>query len=165
MRQKDSAGDSYLFAAELKLRAERRIGELIAERRPTKGGKRHKLQDGTCERRVSLPDGITKATSHRYQKLAGLPQHKFEEQLARGMTKRELATTSGLIKIARSFGGTLAAACARLDCFLLTPRLANGSPRVLLRLGFPFRGGSSFSSSPSRTVARTSISAMCFLWS
>jgi len=67
------AGESLWMqnqCAEIKVRAERRAGELLKVT-TVKGGERHKLLDGTCERISKLEDiGISKSQSSRWQ--AGL---------------------------------------------------------------------------------------------
>lgn len=64
-------------AAEIKLRAERRLGELLAET-TVKGGARHKSHDGTYERRPTLPPDVTNSQSSRWQAVAAVPEEKFE---------------------------------------------------------------------------------------
>lgn len=66
-----AAGDAALDAAELKLLAERRLGELL-EKTVSKGGKSEsKLRGGTS---MPLPPDVTKTQSHRWQTIAGLPK-------------------------------------------------------------------------------------------
>ena len=56
---------------ELKLRAERRLGELIGETlRPGGDSEFRKSQHVTFD----LPDGVTKMQSHRYQEAASVPE-------------------------------------------------------------------------------------------
>jgi len=66
-----------------KVRAERRAGELLKVT-TVKGGERHKLLDGTCERVSKLEDiGISKSQSSRWQAIADIPEPVFEEHIAR----------------------------------------------------------------------------------
>lgn len=62
-------------------REERRGGELLGEQ-TIKGGERHKLHDGTYGRKSTLPEGITKTQSHRWQQIANIPEETFEEHIA-----------------------------------------------------------------------------------
>lgn len=77
-------------AAEIRIRAERRLGEMLADSDLQKGG-RPPEKTGRVERPVSkqptLADaGISKDLSSRAQKLAAVPEAKFEAELA---AKRE----------------------------------------------------------------------------
>ena len=54
---------------ELKLRAERRLGELIGE--TVKPGNPQLLHDETIGR---LPQGVSRTQSHRYQEAASVPE-------------------------------------------------------------------------------------------
>jgi hypothetical protein len=60
--------------AELKARAERRLGELLREN-PTTRGNPKKFHDGTFN---CLPDGVNQQQSHRWKKMAGVPEAAFE---------------------------------------------------------------------------------------
>lgn len=66
--------------AEIKVRAERRAGELLAEIDLHEGGKPNRLHDGTGK--TKLEDiGITKSQSHRYQTIAAIP-HRHQQRPA-----------------------------------------------------------------------------------
>ena len=80
-------------AEEIKLRAERRAGELLKE--IIKPGNPQLSQPTTIEK---LPDfGITRDQSANWQKIASIPEETFEEYLH---TSKEI-TTSGAIRIAQ----------------------------------------------------------------
>ena len=71
--------------AEIKLRAERRIGEMIKETDLHKGGNIETLKQYPTSKmtkpddKIKLSDiGISKYQSHTYQKIAGIPEEKFE---------------------------------------------------------------------------------------
>ncbi len=77
-------------AAEIRIRAERRMGEMLAESKLQKGGRPAK-KTGRDERPVSKTPtlaevGISKDLSSRAQKLAAVPEAEFEAELA---AKRE----------------------------------------------------------------------------
>ena len=83
-------------AAEIRIRAERRLGEMLADSDLQKGG-RPPEKTGRVERPVSkqptLADaGISKDLSSRAQKLAAVPEAEFEEALAE---KREIQQREG----------------------------------------------------------------------
>jgi hypothetical protein len=80
-------------AAEIRIRAERRLGELIRSQKETVGlrGPQHSKGGGSKgSKREPLPEapptlaaaGIDKKLSSRAQKLADLPEKKFERQIA-----------------------------------------------------------------------------------
>lgn len=91
-------------AANVRLRAERRAGELLAElaREQTSGLKQGPLSNdattGPSPFAAALADtGMSRQTAHRYQQLASIPQDDFDAALA-GPDK---PSTSGLIRSAR----------------------------------------------------------------
>ncbi len=62
--------------AEIKIRAERRVGELLAEQ-DMHGGDRK--SDESKLQPAALKDmGIEKTQSHRWQAIAGIPENSFE---------------------------------------------------------------------------------------
>lgn len=80
-------------ASEIKLRAERRAGEMLREREKPKGNQHSAGLQGVTLQNV----GISKIQSHRWQKIAEIPEDKFETYLE---IEKEI-TTSGAIKIAQ----------------------------------------------------------------
>ena len=79
-----------LDAAEIRIRANRRVGELMLSQRVTIGMATSPPPAGRNGRVVDKPDhrpptlaeaGIDKNLAHRARKLAAVPQEKFEEQL------------------------------------------------------------------------------------
>ncbi len=101
MKQQRLSGEAAQDAAELKVRAERRLGELL-ESETVKGGKRHKSQDGICERRRSIPDGVTTTESSRWQKSAAIPEPEFEQHIAVCRERNAEITTAGVMRLAKS---------------------------------------------------------------
>jgi hypothetical protein len=91
--------------AEIKLRAERRAGELLAEmgeneQRQRRGGDRKsKLHDETLIEPPTLSDlGITKSQSSRWQQEAKVPEETFEQYVAETKAakyKRMLQASAG----------------------------------------------------------------------
>lgn len=83
-RQQRGSFEAQNSAAELKLRAERRLGELLAERKAD-------LHPVSRERR--LPDGITHIQSHRWQRAASLPEPQFEAYVADTKPTKDLLSS------------------------------------------------------------------------
>ena len=78
-------------AAEIRIRAERRLGEMLAEQKATvglnKGGQpMQKTPTGARKEPVEMPTleqaGIDKKLSSRAQKLAAVPKAEFEQELS-----------------------------------------------------------------------------------
>jgi hypothetical protein len=84
LRQRNAGRDAELDAAEIKLRAERRLGELLAEQK--KNGERraekNRLHDATSPPPTLADLGIEKTAAHRWQAVAKVPAPKFEEYIA-----------------------------------------------------------------------------------
>lgn len=93
-------------AAELKLRAERRLGELLAEMPKNNG--RPLSHDVT--RLADL--GIGRMDSSRWQKLAGIDEERFEEHIEQGRLSGELTTAGAReTKTAGHYPGMIVAGC------------------------------------------------------
>jgi hypothetical protein len=101
LRQQLGAQDASLYAAELKVRSERRLGELLGEQKPKQS--RPRLHDGTLGNGKTLPPEVTKVQSHRWQKVAKVPEDKFEQYVANAVANKERAdlTTTGILRIAK----------------------------------------------------------------
>src|SRR5262249_6390240 len=98
-------------AAEIKLRAERRLGELLASTPLQTGGDaaRARSPDATEQRAQRLRDlGISKSQSSRWQTLASVPEPIFDDYIADAREKgrrdgsTEL-TTAGALTVARQY--------------------------------------------------------------
>lgn len=94
LKQQQASLAAQNRAAELKLYAERRLGELL--RRTVRKGGPPKLQ-----REASLPEGISRAQSHRLQLVASVPEQRFEEHLADVRARGEELTSFGVRKLAQ----------------------------------------------------------------
>lgn len=72
--------DMANWAAEIRMRSERRMGEMLKEQEMNKG---HKFTGGNTPRPPAIPTlseiGITKSMSSRAQKIADIPEKDFEE--------------------------------------------------------------------------------------
>lgn len=88
--------------AEIKLRAERRAGEMLASSKKLHGargaGKKVESNDA-----IPLKDlGVSRDESSRWQRVASVPESKFEEHIAETIeTKKELTTVS-VLKLANA---------------------------------------------------------------
>lgn len=87
--------------AEIKLRAERRAGELLREMDKNKGGNPNLLHDETgCS--PTLPElGISRVQSHRWQTEAQVPDEEFEQYVAETKANGEELTSTGLRRKAK----------------------------------------------------------------
>jgi N6-adenosine-specific RNA methylase IME4 len=110
LRARGAATDSQNDAAEIRLRAERRIGELtreIPKAQPVAGpgrGNKTKVQVGpSFSKRVSLAEqGIKPTEAKRFEVLASIPQKRFDEHVAEVRAKGERITTHGAQRLAKA---------------------------------------------------------------
>jgi len=94
----------FVEASIVKVRAERRLGEMLKETPLAKatpgnqytGPKEDPLADGVCTLE-SL--GLTKSDSSRLQRVASLPQETFEEHVAVNLAANREVTTAGLLRL------------------------------------------------------------------
>lgn len=88
-------------AAEIKLRAERKAGEMLAAMEKNPGGRPSEGTSDTLSPVPSLGDlGIDKKQSSRWQKEARVSEEEFEEYLHECFEQSKEVTQSGLLKIA-----------------------------------------------------------------
>jgi hypothetical protein len=87
--------DAQNDAAEIKLRAERKIGELLAE--TVENHRPGKYRNDA----ILLPDGINKDASHRWQMCARVPEEAFVRHVAEVRAAGGDLTTSGVLELAR----------------------------------------------------------------
>jgi N6-adenosine-specific RNA methylase IME4 len=97
LRQRGDSSQAMLDAAELKLRAERRIGELLAEMPKNPGGR------STTDTMSAV--GVAHHESSRWQKLARIDEPQWEEHIALGRQCGEL-TTAGALRLAKQLQQT-----------------------------------------------------------
>lgn len=87
-------------AAEGKVRAERRMGEMLREMPKNTGGRPSENQSHDV---TSLKDiGIEKMQSHRWQLMASLPDGLFESHLDNAKEKGKEITSAGILSAAKS---------------------------------------------------------------
>jgi N6-adenosine-specific RNA methylase IME4 len=98
LKQRDYSFEVQQDAAEIKLRAERRLGELLALAGERRGGNSH---GGSS---APLPEGVTHNQSHRWRRIASLPERTFEEFVGEARERRQELTTAGALKLAKRVG-------------------------------------------------------------
>src|SRR5262249_17922316 len=85
-------------AAEIKIRAERRIGELIPQVGIKRGGDRAKSHAATL-----AGIGISKSESSRVQAIAAVPKERFEEVIARTNEANKELTSKTVYDMGRTY--------------------------------------------------------------
>lgn len=94
-------------AAEVKIRAERKAGEMLAKMPKAQGGQPYQEKYSTSNAMVqveapTLSDlGIERMQSSRWQQIASLPEEVFEEHVAETKADHKELTTASVLKIAR----------------------------------------------------------------
>lgn len=96
MRRQQYSLEAIADASELKLRAERRLGELLAA--TVKAGNPELSQAGTI---TKLPEGISRSQSHRWQTVAAVPDAAFEAHVASVREEQISLTTAGVMRVAK----------------------------------------------------------------
>ncbi len=113
-RAQDMSLEMQNTAAEMNLRAKRKLGEMIRNIDKHKGGRPPKssnVSEGSAEASVSdsqltprpkLKDlGISKSLSSRCQKIADIPEEEFEEHLAEQKDAGKELTTTTVLRISK----------------------------------------------------------------
>ena len=104
-RQQRDSLEMQNRCAEIKVRAERRLGEMLREQNTAERKTANLLRGRTVQPRDARPSlaelGISKAESSRWQLMSQLPEDQFEEEIAYFKhTDREL-TSNAILKQAR----------------------------------------------------------------
>jgi hypothetical protein len=93
------------WATEIKVRAERRCGELLrssaeaGERDP--GGRGRRIESHDATQQPTLSDlGITRDQSSRYQKLAAMPSEHFESAVETAKATAGAVTSAHMMRLA-----------------------------------------------------------------
>jgi len=99
------------YGAEIKLRAGRRMGEVLEDGPIKPGGNGNNQYKKQEEEELYINDtippklsdvGLTRLQSSQFQTLASIPQNIFEGYLTELKTKEQEITTAGLLRIAKS---------------------------------------------------------------
>jgi N6-adenosine-specific RNA methylase IME4 len=105
IRQQGASLEMQNQAAEIKIRAERRIGEMLGEQELHAGGRpQNRLHDVTG---IELPPklcdlGITKMQSHRWQLSASVPEEVLEQHITEIKNKGKELTSASVHQLALS---------------------------------------------------------------
>jgi site-specific DNA-methyltransferase (adenine-specific) len=87
---------------EIKVRAERRAGELLAETNLDKGGRPTKNLSHNASGLFKLNDiGISKDQSSRWQSISAIPESIFEEHIREVIEKEQELTSASLLSLGR----------------------------------------------------------------
>ena len=96
LRQSRESLSMQNMAAEIRLRAEKKLGKLLYERVNHQGGRSSKRShDATVSLRAL---GVSKSQSSRLQRVARIPDEAFERYIATTKDSREELTTAGLLR-------------------------------------------------------------------
>jgi len=104
-RSRSAAEDSGVSAAVIARRAERRLGELVAELpkapagRPKEKNRSHAATN--CKIPTLADHGITKSESSRWQAIASVPEKKFEATIAEAIEAKKPPTSAALVRLVR----------------------------------------------------------------
>jgi hypothetical protein len=97
--------DAQNHATEIKLRAERKAGELLREldREPGKRTDKPdpKLGSGSAYKQIITENDIPHSTAHRWQEVAKVPEPVFEEYIAEVKESRDELSTAALLRVAK----------------------------------------------------------------
>jgi hypothetical protein len=94
LRQQHGGLEVMVQAAALKIRAERKLGELLE---PIKAHRPRKLSSIS----TVLPDGITRDQSSRWQRIAAIPKKIFDAKLAQAEADLYEITTAYFLRLAK----------------------------------------------------------------
>ena len=105
LRQQKQSLEMQNDAAEIKLRAERRLGEMLRETPKHEGGRPPETSATMSPVSPKLADlGITRKQSSRWQKEAQLPEYEFAAFVARARQAEEgELTTAGLLREVKDY--------------------------------------------------------------
>jgi hypothetical protein len=103
LRAREDSHDAAQNAGEIKVRAERRLGDLLRETVNQKTSAGRPKKNGRTLRPIStgrLPDGVSKSQSSRWQQAATVPEKAFETYVADCRTTGKMITSEGVRKLA-----------------------------------------------------------------
>src|SRR5262245_39300849 len=100
LKQQKAPPEVLVNASALKVRSERRLGELLPEVVQHGGDRRSSFHDESLK---GLPEGVTMADSSRWQAIARIPADVFEQHLQEFIDKGREATTAHFLRLARLY--------------------------------------------------------------
>lgn len=89
------------MATEIKVRAERRCGELTRTIEKRQGNFLHDERNGKAKGDVLSDAGITWVDAHRYEKLAAMPEEHFETAIATAQAATGQVSTAYMLRVAK----------------------------------------------------------------
>lgn len=103
--------DAANYATEIKLRAERKAGDLLAQLERGTGPGRGKTEEKIVQSGTSFPvseyravieeNDIAPVTAHRWQTVATIPDEVFEQHIAETKADGDELSTAGLLRVAQ----------------------------------------------------------------
>lgn len=103
LEKRDRARKKTYLAAEIKLRCERRLGQML-EKRSEEGRYLRDVSTGRMRGGTrTLPDGITYIESHRWQCMAALPESHFVRWVAECKSENRELVRADLLRVADRF--------------------------------------------------------------
>lgn len=100
-RERDLGLEAQNYAAEIKIRAERKLGALLAEMPKHPPGPDR--SDDVIDLPPKLADlGISKNQSSQWQQIASIPEPEFERHIAVAKAEERPLTTSRVVDLARN---------------------------------------------------------------
>lgn len=100
LRQQGEAVEAQNLAAEIKVRAERRAGELLREM-PKNAGAATRSHDVTASPPTLSDLGVERMQSSRFQAVASIPEPLFEEHIAATKASGKPLTSNGTLRLAK----------------------------------------------------------------
>lgn len=101
VRQQGESLEMQNDIAEIKLRAERRAGELLAEIDRVPQGKSSSAMDEPTYTEVLQSNGLSYGSADRWQKIAAIPEPTFERVIHEVKTSRDELTSAGMLRVAK----------------------------------------------------------------
>lgn len=103
VKQAGEGIDAQNAVAEIKIRAERRAGQLLKGMEKAKGGQPSSEKKRSHDERTTLSDlGIDHNQSSRWQTMAGLPDKKFDAHIDKAKTGKKELTSAGVLREAKT---------------------------------------------------------------
>lgn len=126
------ANDTQLveWATEIKVRAERRAGEMLADLPKHNGGNPNLSHDTTGSPKTLAELGISKDQSSRWQKLAAIPEDKFEQAVIAAKEVAHEVTTAALLRSAKTVDESSAKVAEKKQP---APKTSTPEPTVTLK--------------------------------
>jgi len=103
IRQQGESLEMQNRCAEIKIRAERKAGEMLAETEKNPGGRpsRNQSHHATSFSPKLSDIGITKSDSSRWQSIASIPERIFEEHVEQTKAAKQELTSAGALKLSK----------------------------------------------------------------